>query len=304
MPKRRHSASRARTAAADRAHRRWTRTADAALASVRSADAASLRGRHGTPGQVEAAAGGLARAHQATLACRRSRSTAQLCRGPMCVSSIARRTDTNVRRRSASRPRGLGQHGRRWDILRGAIALINPSVHESLSLVLLERGHRPAGCRQRQCDVTSDQVRDSAGGIAVDFARPAEAAEAIAAALRSESDRAAMGARGRPTSTARSAGTGCSTSTNASPARRGAITQRPRPLAHDDRPTTGSPIAARTIPPAAGAALAPTFSWRSARVCTATFSCCSACRSRRRGGRSRGERCDRRTARRSGPPSD
>jgi hypothetical protein len=85
----------------------------------------------------------------------------------------------------------------RWDILRGAIALVNPSVYESLSLVLLEAWtvERPAVVHSR-CDVTADRVRQSGGGIAVDFARPAEAAAAIASHLCRESARTAMGAAG------------------------------------------------------------------------------------------------------------
>jgi len=86
----------------------------------------------------------------------------------------------------------------RWDILRGAVALINPSLYESLSLVLLEAWTvgRPVIVNQ-QCDVTADHVRHSAGGLAADFARPAAAAAAIADGLRAESDRSTMGARGR-----------------------------------------------------------------------------------------------------------
>jgi glycosyltransferase involved in cell wall biosynthesis len=93
---------------------------------------------------------------------------------------------------------GYVSDAERWDILRGAVALINPSLYESLSLVLLEAWTvgRPVIVNQ-QCDVTADHVRHSAGGIAVDFARPAAAAAAIAAGLRSESDRSTMGARGR-----------------------------------------------------------------------------------------------------------
>ncbi len=84
--------------------------------------------------------------------------------------------------------------GERWDILRGALALINPSVYESLSLVLLEAWTvaRPVVVH-RQCDVTTEHVRESGGGIAVDFARPHEAAAAIANGLRGESDRDTMG---------------------------------------------------------------------------------------------------------------
>ncbi|HWF84256.1 MAG TPA: glycosyltransferase family 4 protein, partial [Vicinamibacterales bacterium] len=82
----------------------------------------------------------------------------------------------------------------RWDILRGALALVNPSLYESLSLVLLEAWTvaRPVVVH-RQCDVTTEHVRESGGGIAVDFARPDEAAAAIANGLRGESDRDAMG---------------------------------------------------------------------------------------------------------------
>ena len=86
----------------------------------------------------------------------------------------------------------------RWDLLRGAVALINPSVYESLSLVLLEAWtvSRPVVVHRR-CDVTADHVRQSAGGLAVDFTRPIDAAAAIADGLRAETDRVAMGAQGR-----------------------------------------------------------------------------------------------------------
>jgi glycosyltransferase involved in cell wall biosynthesis len=93
---------------------------------------------------------------------------------------------------------GYVRDAERWDILRTAVALINPSLYESLSLVLLEAWTvgRPVIVNQR-CDVTADHVHHSAGGIAVDFARPAAAAAAIAAGLRSEPDRSAMGERGQ-----------------------------------------------------------------------------------------------------------
>jgi glycosyltransferase involved in cell wall biosynthesis len=85
----------------------------------------------------------------------------------------------------------------RWDILRGALALVNPSLYESLSLVLLEAWTvaRPV-IVHRRCDVTAEHVRASDGGLAVDFARPHEAAEAIANGLRSQSGRTLMGGRG------------------------------------------------------------------------------------------------------------
>ena len=85
----------------------------------------------------------------------------------------------------------------RWDILRGALALVNPSVYESLSLVLLEAWTvaRPVIVHQR-CDVTAEHVRASDGGIAVDFARPRDAAQAIADGLRFQVRRTLMGSRG------------------------------------------------------------------------------------------------------------
>ena len=85
----------------------------------------------------------------------------------------------------------------RWDILRGAVALINPSLYESLSLVLLEAWTvgRPVVVHER-CDVTTHHVRESGGGIAVDFAQPDEAAHAIATGIRRSAERQAMGRRG------------------------------------------------------------------------------------------------------------
>ena len=85
----------------------------------------------------------------------------------------------------------------RWDLLRGAVALVNPSVHESLSLVLLESWTVSIPVIvHAHCDVTTEHVRASHGGIAVDFATSEHAAATIAQCFRSESDRRAMGARG------------------------------------------------------------------------------------------------------------
>jgi glycosyltransferase involved in cell wall biosynthesis len=92
---------------------------------------------------------------------------------------------------------GVVADAERWDLLRGAVALVNPSVLESLSLVLLEAYtvSVPVIVDER-CDVTADHVRLSGGGLSVDFERPADAAAAIALALRVEAVRRAMGARG------------------------------------------------------------------------------------------------------------
>jgi glycosyltransferase involved in cell wall biosynthesis len=92
---------------------------------------------------------------------------------------------------------GFVDDGERWDLLRGAVALVNPSVLESLSLVLLEAWtvSVPVVVHER-CDVTADHVRLSGGGLAVDFGRPAHAAATIAHGLRVEPVRRAMGATG------------------------------------------------------------------------------------------------------------
>lgn len=85
----------------------------------------------------------------------------------------------------------------RWDILRMTTALVNPSLYESLSLVLLEAWAvgRPVVVNAR-CHVTSGLVRRSDGGLALDFADPAAAARDIARALEEPERRNAMGQRG------------------------------------------------------------------------------------------------------------
>jgi glycosyl transferase family 1 len=92
---------------------------------------------------------------------------------------------------------GFVSDAQRWDLLRGAVALVNPSVHESLSLVLLESWaiSMPVVVHAR-CDVTAGHVRSCGGGLAVDFSQPAGAAAQIANGLRAEADRGIMGARG------------------------------------------------------------------------------------------------------------
>jgi glycosyltransferase involved in cell wall biosynthesis len=86
----------------------------------------------------------------------------------------------------------------RWHLLRGAVAVVNPSVYESLSLVLIEAWSvgRPVVVHRR-CDVTVGQCRRSAGGIAIDFDRPPEGARQLAEALARRGARATMGEAGR-----------------------------------------------------------------------------------------------------------
>ena len=85
----------------------------------------------------------------------------------------------------------------RWQLVRGATALVNPSRYESLSLVLLEAWSRGLPVVvNRRCDVTVGQCRRSGGGIAIDFDDPARGAIALAEGLASLDKRAAMGAGG------------------------------------------------------------------------------------------------------------
>ena len=93
---------------------------------------------------------------------------------------------------------GFVDDATRWQLLRRATALINPSQHESLSLVLLEAwaSELPVVVSER-CDVTVGQCRRSKGGFAVDFASPEAAARTIAEGLRDEEPRLRMGRSGR-----------------------------------------------------------------------------------------------------------
>lgn len=85
----------------------------------------------------------------------------------------------------------------RWQLLRRATALINPSRHESLSLVLLEAWACGVPVAvHAACDVTVGQCRRSGGGIAVDFADAEGAARALVDGLGSEARRAEMGRGG------------------------------------------------------------------------------------------------------------
>ena len=86
----------------------------------------------------------------------------------------------------------------RWDLLRGAEALVNPSLYESLSLILLEAWavERPVVVNTL-CDVTRGLTSRAGGGLAVDFSAPAAAARAIATGLASGERRAEFGRSGR-----------------------------------------------------------------------------------------------------------
>ncbi len=85
----------------------------------------------------------------------------------------------------------------RWQLTRNAIAIVNPSRHESLSLVLIEAWSCGVPVVvNAACDVTAGQVRRSRGGVTVDFSDPVAAARAIATALISSADRASMGSSG------------------------------------------------------------------------------------------------------------
>lgn len=85
----------------------------------------------------------------------------------------------------------------RWDLLRGSVALINPSLYESLSLILLEAWtvERPVVVHAR-CDVTAGLTARARGGVAVDFSSPTDAARQIADALANETPRSGFGTNG------------------------------------------------------------------------------------------------------------
>ncbi|MGZ3449185.1 MAG: glycosyltransferase family 4 protein [Polyangiales bacterium] len=92
---------------------------------------------------------------------------------------------------------GFVDDATRWQLMRRATALVNPSRHESLSLVLLEAW----ACEvpvivSSLCDVTVGQCARSGGGFAVDFTAPEAAARTIAAKLRETAAMAEMGPLG------------------------------------------------------------------------------------------------------------
>lgn len=81
----------------------------------------------------------------------------------------------------------------RWQLVRNAVALVNPSLFESLSLVLLEAW----ACGipvvvNRRCDVTVGQSLRSGGGVAIDFDEPALGANELARRLASWGERERM----------------------------------------------------------------------------------------------------------------
>jgi glycosyltransferase involved in cell wall biosynthesis len=85
----------------------------------------------------------------------------------------------------------------RWQLLWHAAAVANPSLYESLSLVLLEAWlcRKPVVVNAR-CDVTAGQSRRSGGGVAVDFDDPVRAALELTRSLAGASARDAMGELG------------------------------------------------------------------------------------------------------------
>jgi glycosyltransferase involved in cell wall biosynthesis len=85
----------------------------------------------------------------------------------------------------------------RWQLLWHAAAVANPSLFESLSLVLLEAWlcGKPVVVNAR-CDVTAGQSRRSGGGVAVDFDDPVRGALELTRGLAGTSARDAMGERG------------------------------------------------------------------------------------------------------------
>jgi glycosyltransferase involved in cell wall biosynthesis len=84
----------------------------------------------------------------------------------------------------------------KWDGYAAASVFCQPSVNESLSIVLLESwlAGTPA-LVNRDCEVTREHVRSSGGGLA--FAGYDEFSEALAMVLADTGLRAAMGAAGR-----------------------------------------------------------------------------------------------------------
>jgi glycosyltransferase involved in cell wall biosynthesis len=92
---------------------------------------------------------------------------------------------------------GFVDDATRWQLMRRATALINPSRHESLSLVLLEAWVCDVPVIVSSlCDVTVGQCARSNGGFSVDFADPARAAKTIAEHLREPAAMAEMGRAG------------------------------------------------------------------------------------------------------------
>lgn len=92
---------------------------------------------------------------------------------------------------------GFVDDATRWQLMRRATALINPSRHESLSLVLLESWACDVPVIvSSACDVTVGQCARSDGGFAVDFSAPERAARVIADRLASPAAMTDMGRSG------------------------------------------------------------------------------------------------------------
>jgi len=94
-------------------------------------------------------------------------------------------------------PLGFVDDAERWELVRHAVALINPSIYESLSLVLLEAWACKVPVIVNQCcDVTAGQCARSGGGLPIDFIDASRGARQMADGLASSQHRQQMGVKG------------------------------------------------------------------------------------------------------------
>jgi glycosyltransferase involved in cell wall biosynthesis len=89
---------------------------------------------------------------------------------------------------------GVVSEAEKWDLLRGALVVIHPSLHESLSLTLLEAwsARRPVLIDSR-CIVAAAQAKRSGGGDFYDG--PADFGKCLAALLANHQRRCQLGSR-------------------------------------------------------------------------------------------------------------
>jgi glycosyltransferase involved in cell wall biosynthesis len=92
---------------------------------------------------------------------------------------------------------GRVENATRWGLIRDSIAMVTPSLSESLSLVMLEawQVHRMVVVNRR-CDVTDGHVQRCHGGASIDFEAADVGAEQLVAAIRSRAERTERAARG------------------------------------------------------------------------------------------------------------
>jgi glycosyltransferase involved in cell wall biosynthesis len=85
----------------------------------------------------------------------------------------------------------------RWGLVRDCLAMVTPSLFESLSLVMLEAWQvRRMVVVNRLCDATDGHVQRCRGGASIDFEAAAVGAEQLLSAVRSRAERDACAARG------------------------------------------------------------------------------------------------------------